>query len=301
MRAIVITGYGGVEHLEIRDMPEPNVGPTDVKIRLAAASLNPVDWKIRRGELKQYMPVTLPYIPGRDASGEVVELGRRVTSFRVGERVMGFVESGCAELVVAPAEAWAPVPSSLDLRDAAAVPLTGLTGVQLIEEAVNPRPGQTVLVTGAVGAVGRAAVFAAKAIGARIWAGVRGKQKKEAESLGVEGVVAIDHDTEWQRIPELDALADTVGGAPTGKLLSQLKQGGIVGSVVGEPPGAKERGFVVRVVRTRLDSARLAKLGESAARGELVIPVAKRFSFDQVREAHRFAEGGSVGKVLLFP
>jgi NADPH:quinone reductase-like Zn-dependent oxidoreductase len=301
MRAIVITGYGGVEHLEVRDVPEPKVASADLKIRLAATSINPVDWKIRRGDLKQYMPVQLPFIPGWDSSGEVVEVGTAVKSFQVGDRVMGSVERSYAERVVASVDAWARVPSSLDLRDAAALPLIGLTGVQLMEEAVRPQAGQIVLVTGAVGAVGRAAVFAGKAMGARIWAGVRGRQKKEAEALGVEGVVAIDDEAEWQRIPELDALADTVGGATTGKLLSKVKHGGIVASVVGEPPGAKERGFEVRAIRTRRDSARLAKLGESAARGELVIPVAKRFSFDQVREAHRFAESGSVGKVLLLP
>ncbi len=301
MKAIVVIGYGGVENLELREMPEPKVEASDVKIRLEAASINPVDWKIRRGDLKQFMPVQLPFIPGRDASGEIVELGASVTGFRVGDRVTGLVERGYAERVVAPVDAWAHVPSSLDLRDAAALPLAGLTGVQLMEQAVKAERGQTVLVTGAVGSVGRAAVFAGKTLGARIWAGVRSKQKREAEQLGVEGVVAIDDDSDWQRMPDLDAIADTVGGATTAKLLSRLKRGGVVGSVVGEPAGAKERGIAVRAMLTRRDPARLALLGESAARGELVIPVGKRFSFDQVREAHRVAESGGVGKVLLVP
>jgi NADPH:quinone reductase-like Zn-dependent oxidoreductase len=131
--------------------------------------------------------------------------------------------------------------------------------------------------------------------------GVRRKQKKDAEKLGVAGVVATDDEADWQTLPMLDAIADTVGGPTTGKLLSKLKQGGIVASVVGETPGAKERGVTVRAMRTHPDSARLARLGESAARGELVIPIGKRFSFDEVREAHRVAEQGGVGKVLLLP
>jgi NADPH:quinone reductase-like Zn-dependent oxidoreductase len=301
MRAIVLIGYGGVEQLEVRDMPEPKVGAKDVKVRVAATSLNPVDWKIRRGDLKQYMPVELPFILGRDASGEVIEVGLEVNAFKVGDKVMGLVNQGYAEKVVAPADAWARIPDGLDVHDAAALPLIGLTGAQLMEEAASPRASQTVLVTGAVGAIGRVALFAGKKAGAKVWAGVRGKQKKDAESLGADGVVAIDDDHDWEHLPELDAIADSVGGPTTGKLLSRLKKGGTVASVVGEPPGAKDRGFTVRAIHTHLDSERLAKIGESVARGELRIPIGKRFSFDQVREAHAVAEAGSIGKVLLLP
>ncbi len=299
MKAIALIGYGGVDCLELREVPEPKVGWNEVKVRVAAASINPVDWKIRRGDVKNWMPVQFPYILGRDASGEVIEVGAGVTAFKVGDRVMGLASGAYAECAVAPVEAWARVPASLDLRDAAALPLVGLTGVQLMEEAVNPKRGQAVLVTGAVGGVGRAAVYAAKARGAKVWAGVRGRQKSEAAKLGVEGVVAIDDEAEIATLPLLDAVADTVNGGTITLLLQKVKPGGTIGSVLGEPAGAKARGLTVRAIHSHPDSQRLAQLGESMARGELVIPISKRFPLAEAREAHKLAEHGGGGKVLL--
>ena len=212
MKAVVLKAYGDVDALAVQDMPEPKVGPGEVKVRVTAASINPVDWKIRRGDLKSVMPVQFPTILGRDVSGEVIEVGTGVEAFEPGDRVMGLVNAGYAETVVAPTEAWAKVPENLDLRDAAALPLVTLTGVQLIEEVVQPSMGQTLLITGALGAVGRAAVFAAKARGVKIWAGVRSSQVVEARKLGVEGVVALDDLNDVEKLPTLDAVADTVGG-----------------------------------------------------------------------------------------
>ncbi|MCP3102859.1 NADP-dependent oxidoreductase [Myxococcus sp. K15C18031901] len=302
MKAIVMTGYGDVDTLELRDMPEPSVGPGDVKVRVKAASVNPIDWKIRKGSRQGFIPVRFPYVPGRDVSGEVVEVGRDVTRFKEGDQVMGLVNGGYAERVVAPAEAWAPVPRSLDTRDAAALPLVSLTGTQLMEEGVDPHKGDTVLVTGAMGSVGRAAVHAAKRRGAKVWAGVRRKQKSDAAQLGVDGVVAIDDPADLDSLPPLDAIADTVGGETTTRLLPRLKPGGTLGSVVGEPPGAKERGIQVRSILGHPDGKRLAQLGEDVARGELAIPIAKRFPLRDAREAQQTAERGGVnGKVLLTP
>ncbi|MCE9672571.1 NADP-dependent oxidoreductase [Myxococcus stipitatus] len=301
MKAIVMTGYGDVDRLELQDMPEPAVGPGDVKVQVKAASVNPIDWKIRKGGRQGFIPVKFPYVPGRDAAGEVVEVGRDVKRFKVGDQVMGLVNGGYAERVVAPAEAWAPVPASLDTRDAAALPLVSLTGTQLMEEGVDPARGDTVLVTGAVGSVGRAAIHAARRRGAKVWAGVRRKQKGEAAHLGVDGVVAIDDPADLDGLPPLDAIADTVGGETTERLLPRLKAGGTIGSVVGEPPGAKARGFQVRSILGHADGKRLAQLGEDVARGELAIPIARRFPLKDAREAQQAAEHGAQGKVLLTP
>ena len=141
------------------------------------------------------MPLTLPAVLGRDAAGTVAAMGPGVTAFAVGDRVLGRVPGGgYAELVVAPVDAWAPVPATLDLADAGALPLVVLTGAQLAEEATDARAGETILVTGATGSVGRAAVFAAKARGAKVYAGVRAKHQAEAAKLGADAVVAIDDD-----------------------------------------------------------------------------------------------------------
>ncbi len=138
------------------------------------------------------------------------------------------------------------MPSGLDLRDAAALPVVGLTGSLLIDEAVKPSKGDTVLVTGAVGGVGRAAVYAARQRGARVIAGVREKQKAQAAELGADRVVAIDRENEIRALPQLDAIADTVGGQTIANLPTRLKKGGTLGSVVGEPPAAKGKDIVVR-------------------------------------------------------
>jgi NADPH:quinone reductase-like Zn-dependent oxidoreductase len=244
--------------------------------------------------------VTFPAVLGRDVSGEVVAVGPGVTAFKVGTRVVGFVDHGYAAFVVAPVDAWAEIPAGLDLIDAAALPLVSLTGAQLVD-AAGVREGDAVLVTGATGAVGRVAVFVAKSRGAKVFAGVRRNHKAEADKLGAEAVVALDDDQEIAKLAPLDALADTVGGTTTQKLLGKLKAGGRIGSVLGEPPGANERGFVVQAFSAHRDPKRLAELVAAAAAGKLIVPVAKRFPFSQAGAAHTFAEKGGVGKVLLLP
>jgi NADPH:quinone reductase-like Zn-dependent oxidoreductase len=299
MKAIVLSAYGDADQLKLQDVPEPKVEPNQIKVRVAGASINPVDWKLRSGAYHAFMPLTMPAILGKDAAGEVVEVGAGVTAFKVGARVMGRVNAAYAELVVGPADGWAEVPGAMDLIDAAALPLVLLTGAQLAEEAVNPGQGDAVLVTGALGSVGRVAVFTAKLRGAKVYAGVRSSQKASAAQLGADAVVALDDAGELAKLPPLDSIADTVGGETTQKLLEKLKAGGTIGSIVGEPAGAKQRGFVVHAIMTHSDSKRLAALGQAVADGQLVIPIAKKFPLAQAAEAHKIAEKGAGGKVIL--
>jgi NADPH:quinone reductase-like Zn-dependent oxidoreductase len=298
MRAAVLTRYGDVDALELRDMPEPKPGRGSVKIRIAASSLNPIDWKIRNGTVKAWLPVQFPAILGFDGSGEVVELGADVSGFTVGDKVLGLVRHGQAEFATALVEELAQMPSGLSLVDAACLPLVGLTGAQLLEEAVAPKRGDIVLVTGALGSLGRCAVHAALKLGVRVIAGVRSSRVPEASALGVERVVALDDAAAVAGLPTLQGIADTVGGDTLTPLLSRLAPGGTLGSVVGEPPGAKERGIRVRAIHTHPDAKRLATLASDLARGDLVLPIAGRFPLAQVREAFRAAEAGH-GKVLL--
>jgi NADPH:quinone reductase-like Zn-dependent oxidoreductase len=300
MKAIVLKGYGGVEQLEMRDIPEPQPGPGEVRVKVVAASVNPIDWKLRSGDARKIMPLEFPTVLGRDVAGEVVEVGSGVTALKVGDRVLGLVQRGYAEQVVARADAFARVPPGLDLRDAAALPLVLLTGAELIEEAVRPKRGDTVLVTGALGGVGRTAVYVAKLHGARVIAGVRAKQKAEAASLSADQVVAIDDDAEVAGLPQLDAIADTVGHETIAKLLVHLRPYGTLGSVLGEPSAAKGRPISVRAFMAHPDARRLGDLAAAVARGELSIPIVKRLPLAQAAEAQLLAErGGGGGKVLL--
>lgn len=300
MKAIVLTAYGGVDKLELREMPDPHAGPDALVVRMAGASINPVDWKMRSGAAKDRFPVEFPGILGRDASGEVVEVGQHVKDFAVGDRVLGLIHGGYAELVSAPAESWAALPDGLDLADAGALPLVLLTGAQLMERAVDPPAGATVLVTGALGSVGRVAVHAAKLRGAKVWAGVRREQLEEAGKLGVAGTVALDDESAIAALPELEAIADTVAGEVIQKLFGRLKPGGTIGSVLGEPPNAKQRGFVVHAFTAQPDRAMLTRYATEVAQGRLSIPIAVRFPLERAGEAQTLAEKRHPrGKVLL--
>jgi NADPH:quinone reductase-like Zn-dependent oxidoreductase len=299
MKAVVLIAYGDVDKLELREMPDPKADANAIVIRMAGASINPVDWKMRSGAAKERFPVDFPGILGRDASGEVIEVGKGVSSFAVGDRVLGLVHRAYAELVTAPADSWAKIPDGLDIAEAGALPLVLLTGAQLIEEAVDPSKGDTVLVTGAAGSVGRAAVYAAKLRGARVWAGVRGAQRAQAASLGADGVVALDDDADIAKLPRLDSIADTVGGDALKKLYGKLKPGGVLGSVLGEPPDSKERGIVVHAIMAHPVAATLAKYAAAVAEKKLVIPIAQKFPLAQAREAQTRAEKHAGGKVLL--
>jgi NADPH:quinone reductase-like Zn-dependent oxidoreductase len=298
MRAIVVTGYGGVDKLELRDVPEPAAGPGEVKVRVAFASVNPIDIKLRSGVYRQTRPLEFPAILGRDACGEVVAVGSGVASLRVGDRVLGLVDHAFAQFVVDKEGVWARLPEGMNPTQGGALPLVTLTGTQLIENAVQPKRGDVVLVTGAVGNVGRSAVYAAKALGARVIAGVRNSQRQEAERLSVE-VVALDDGNAVEGLPQLDAIADTVNGATIQSLLGKVKPAGVIGSVLGETPNAKNRGLTVRPYMVHADGQRLARLAQAVLGGALSIPVAQTFALDQSREAQAVAEKSGGGKVVV--
>jgi NADPH:quinone reductase-like Zn-dependent oxidoreductase len=299
MKAIVLSAYGDSSHLKLTEISEPKPAAGEIKVKVTAAGLNPIDWKLRSGDYKAFMPIEFPFVPGVDVSGQVVELGPGVTQFKVDDRVIGFVKRGYAEFVTAPVEAWARIPKGMSLEDASVIPLAALTGVQLVEEVANVQGGQTVLVTGAVGAVGRAAVYAAKARGVRVIAGVRQQQRAEAETLGAAAVVALDVDAELANLPMLDAVADTVGGSTLAKLLGKVRNGGVVASTVGPPPGDKQRDVIGKGMQTHMDSKRLASLAEAVKADKFRLPIAKRFPLAEAASAQRLAEAGAISKVLL--
>lgn len=299
MRAAVLTRYGDVEALELRNIDEPRAGAGEVKLRITASSLNALDLKLLTGALKDWFPLKLPAILGFDASGEVVEVGPGASGFQVGDTVFGQVRHGLAEYATAKVGMLARIPAGLSPVDAAALPVVVLTGAQLVEEAINPKPGARLLVTGAVGSVGRVAVYLAKTRGARVIAGVRGRQLREAGALGADEVVALDDAAAVERLPALDAIADTVGGETVASLLPKLAPGGVLGTVLGAPRGTKGE-VTVRAIESHPDARRLVELAEDVASGKLVLPIAGRFPLAQVREAFQRA-GQGAGKVLVTP
>lgn len=301
MKAVVLTGYGDVEKLVYREVEDPSPAPRQLKVKVAGASINPVDWKIRRGEMRSMLPLHLPTILGRDVAGEVVAIGSDVVEFEVGDRVMGLVEHSYAEYVVGGVDAFAKLPPEIETDQAGVLPLAGLTGMQLVDGAVDAHGGDRVLVTGAVGSVGRVAIFAAKNRGAQVIAGVRSSQRAEAEKLEVDDIVAVDDPDDIRRLPPVDAIADTVSGKVVAALLDKVRHGGVIGTVLSPPVGATEQGLRVHAMLAHPDPERLAVIGEAVVRGELLLPVERRFPLRDAASAQDLAEAGGVGKILLVP
>jgi NADPH:quinone reductase-like Zn-dependent oxidoreductase len=302
MHAIVLHEYGGPEQLRYEEVDVPKCGDNDVLVKVKATSVNPIDFKLRSGAAKARMPLDLPAILGRDLSGEVAEVGRNVTRFAKGMRVMALTNGTYAEFTVAKADLLTLIPEALTFEQAATLPLVTMTGAQLIEDAVQPERGQAVLVTGALGGVGRTAVHVAMKHGARVFAGVREKEKDEAAKLNVDQVVAIDSEEEIGGLHDLDSIADTVGGPTIQRLLKTIRRGGVLGSVLGEPEGAKNYDIRVEAFMAHPDASRMHQLAEDVARGEFSIPIARTMKLQDVQEAHRLAEQGGVhGKIVLIP
>lgn len=301
MKAIRMHGYGDVDQLQYEDVPTPAAGTGEVLVKLAATSVNPIDWKIRRGDLKAILTLQFPMIPGRDVAGEVIEVGANVSNFKPGQKVMAVANRTYAEFVAVPSAALAEVPNGLDLVQAGALPLVTTTGAELMEH-VAPSRGQTVLVTGALGNVGRSAVHVAIKRGAHVIAGVLERQKSQAEVLGADRVVALDVDSEISALPELDAIADTVNGAVIAKLIAKIKRGGTLASVLGKPKAAEGKDIRVEAISAQANASVLATLAEAVLKGELKIPVVRTMKLSDAADAQRLAEQGKLdGKILLIP
>ncbi|HWG19774.1 MAG TPA: NADP-dependent oxidoreductase [Terracidiphilus sp.] len=303
MKAVLLYEYGDASRLRYEDTAVPDYGENEVLVRVKATSINPIDYKIRSGAAKARMPVEFPAILGRDLSGEVVESGGRATGFPKGMRVMALANGTYAEYTVAKADVLSPIPDALTFEQAAALPLVTLTGAQLIERAVKPQPGWTVLVTGALGSVGRSAVHVARKHGARVLAGVRrSEMDKASQELKVDGVVAIDDEQEIGKLFDLDAIADTVSGPTIQRLMKAIRAGGVLGSVLGAPEGADKYDIRVEAFMAQADASRLYQLADNVARGEFSIPIARTMKLQEIEEAHRLAEShATAGKIILVP
>ena len=256
MKAVLLKGYGDVDQLEYTDVPDPKPAAGEVLVKVAGASLNPLDWKLRAGYLKEQCPAT-PVHFGQRCFRRSGCVGTGVTRFKAGDKVLGFVGKSYAELLTAKEDQLALVPDGLDLVEAGVLPVVTLTGAQLIEKGVKPKAGDTVLITGALGSVGRTAVYVAKLHGGLVIAGVRKSQKAEAQLLDVERVVAIDDDAELANLSEVDSIADTVAGPTLEKLLPKVKKGGVVATLLGPQPAAAKLGLTVVEIYAQPDSKRL--------------------------------------------
>lgn len=298
MKTIRFHDYGPANVLQLDDVPDPVAGDGQVLVRVAATSVNPIDFKVRSGAVKHRMPVEFPSTPGVDLAGTVVGVGPGATQWREGDRVMGLTRGTYAELCVVDAATLVAVPDGLTLEDAATLPLVSLTGYQLVHESAKARPGQTILITGALGAVGRCSLFAANEIGCRIIAGVRGRQAAEAASLpGVDAVVAIDDAAAVAALDPVDCVADTIGGDVAVQMLARVRDGGIFGTAVRGEFGRE--GVEVNAIFAHVDPKTTRAYADAVRDARLVVPRGPAFPLADAAKAHELAEAGGAGKVVI--
>ena len=297
MKAIVVHEYGGPDVLKYEDYPDPVAGTGEVLVRVSAASVNPADYKQRSGSMKEVFPINFPGIIGLDFSGTIVALGPEVHGFTVGDQVFGMASHTYGELCVVQATSIAKIPLGVDVVDMAALPIVTTTGNQLISLGTGVKPGQTVLVSGAAGNVGRSAVYTAKRLGAVVIAGVLKKQLEQAASLGADQVIATDDANAIDGLPQLDAVADTVGGKTAEKLIAKVKNGGVFASVLGAPQNANQYPNVrVVPVYVRPDAKILQVMAAAVKDGKLAIPIGPKMPLKEAAKAHAAAEKGGIGR-----
>jgi NADPH:quinone reductase-like Zn-dependent oxidoreductase len=302
MKAVVIRQYGGPEVLEYADVADPKVGAGEALVRVAAASINPIDIMERSGLTKDFKPVEFPGVLGWDLSGTVVEVGPGVEGVAPGDKVLAWAYHTYAELCSVKVELLAKLPDGLDLVEAAALPLVTTTGSELVGVAAGVGAGQTVLVSGAFGGVGRSAAFAAKEHGAKVTAGVLKKQLASANNLGADDIMALDDQAAMNALAPVDVVANAVRGKTAEQLLGKVKPGGVFASVTGAPANAKDFPSVkVVAFVSRQDAATLRHMAEAVAARKLAIPIDRKLPLGSAAEGHALVGQGAKGKVLLVP
>ena len=300
MKAIVLHEYGGPSKLLYEDWDDPTPGEGEVLVMTAATSVNPIDYKMRSGAAQDRFPLELPAIIGRDLSGVVRAVGPGVTGVEPGDKIIALTNRAYAQLVVVKLTELTRLPAGMDIVKSAALPLVTLTGEQLIRRAAKPEKGQTILITGANGGVGRSAVRAAKEDGAIVIAGVRKKQMEAAKEIGADEYLALDDEDAIAKLGLLDAIADTIGGKLAETFIAKVKPGGVYASVVGPPANAKLHPTVrIEAFMAQPDSESLGRLAALVQAGRLHIPIDRMVALEDAAEAHAAAEKGGLGKILL--
>jgi NADPH2:quinone reductase len=313
MKAMAIEAYGGPGQLKPMDLPTPVPGEREVLIELAYTSVNPVDWKIREGRLKDRMPNAFPLIPGWDAAGTVAAVGKAVTGYKGGERVYAYcrkpvIQWGTyAEYVAMDAEAVAPLPANLGFAAAAAIPLTGLTAWQSLFDCAGLARGQTVLIHAAAGGVGGLAVQLARQAGARVLATASRANHDYVRALGADELIdyhAEDFVAAVQHLAPggVDVVFDTVGADTYRRSFAALRRGGFIVSILEQPDAAlmAEHGVRAGYVFVTPNGAQLRELARLLEIGALRPPRLEEMPLAEAAAAQEKSRARHVaGKIVL--
>ncbi len=305
MKALVYRDFGGSDRFEITDLPAPHIGPDTLVVRVVAAGLNPVDYKVREGYLRGLIDTALPAVPGWDVAGVVEQTGLDTPEFAVGDAVLAYARAdvvqhgSLAELMPVPVRTATLKPEGISFEQAAALPLTGLTALQSIERS-GLGEGSTVLIHGAAGGVGSFGVQLAKLRGARVIGTASPRNHDYLRDLGAEPVAYGDGlvDAAKQLAPEgFDVIIDFAGGSSLDSTSALLKDGGRVVSIA-DPRARTE--FGGDYVWVRPDAAQLGELAALVADGTLRVEIAATFPLDEGAAAYaQLEEGHTRGKIVV--
>ena len=301
MQAIQIHNFGGPEVLVLDQVPVPQPGAGQVLLRVVAAGVNPVDWKIRAGYLKAFMPVPLPHIPGLEAAGIVESVGPDVTSFKPGQAVFGPLVGAYAQYALAAATDLQVKPANLTFEEAASVPVGALTAWGSLIDQVKLQAGQRVLVQGAAGGVGIFGVQLAHWKGAQVIGTASAANADFVRSLGADRVVDYQAAPFESVLHDLDVVFDTVGGDVFERSLKVLRPGGVLVTVAAQVPLEMGKAEGVRVVRgVRAPGGNLAQIVELLATGKIKTYVSAILPLADACKSHEMSQTGHTrGKIVL--
>jgi NADPH:quinone reductase-like Zn-dependent oxidoreductase len=297
MRAVLIHETGGPDVLRFEQAERPEPAAQEVLIEVRAASVNPIDWKIRRGLRETQLPAVL----GNDVAG-VVELSR-IDGLAAGDEVLGVASSGgYAEFATVPANLIAKKPAGMSHEQAAALPVSGLTAWQALFDSGGLQAGQTALVAGGAGGVGHLAVQFAKHAGARVIATGSSRNRDFVLGLGADEYIDYSSQDVGEAASDVDVAFDTVGGDTTESLVPTLREGGVLVTIANAPPeqAAAARGGSAKLLVMSSSSEQLARIAGLVADGAVRVEVSRTFPLSEVRQAHELSESGHTrGKIVL--
>ncbi|MGI9023956.1 MAG: NADP-dependent oxidoreductase [Acidimicrobiales bacterium] len=298
MRAVAVSAFGGPSVLELADLPVPEPGEGQVLVNVAAAGVGPWDAKGRRGVFgaRQF-----PWVPGAEVSGTVEALGAGVEGFTPGDAVYGSPSGGYAEYAVVEATKLAPAPTTVDLVDAAAIPIGAVTALEGIDDHLHLADGDRLLVAGAAGGVGTFVVQLAKVRGARVVATASAGNHDFLRSIGADDVVDYRHDP-WEAVGQVDAAYDCVGGDTWTGCVACLRDGGRAVTIAAFGSDVARPGVTLSVFSASVTAARLAEIAALVDAGQIHVEVAGRFPLADAARVHEMVETGHTrGKLLLVP
>ncbi len=308
MKAAQLDEYGALDNIQIKDVEIPTCGDGQILVGVQAASLNPFDTAIRKGDYKDSIPLKLPVTLGGDLAGTVIKVGKDVDKFKVGDEVYGQASavaknSGAfAEYTATKAEQISLKPGNLDYLQAAAMPLVGVSAVQALVEHLNLQADQRIFIHGGSGGIGTIAIQIAKHLGAYVAASARGQSTEYIRDLGADETIDTESEDFSEVLKNFDAVFDTVGGEDFAKCLAILKQDGVAVSMVPTVDTSKADEHDVTAITqfTKVNTDKLVTLRDLIEAGVVRPQVDKVFSLEEVRRAFEYRENNHPkGKVVL--